>query len=72
MLDDPAMLLNGGSEVTDATGITLTPTPDMAQANARAVARLLASRGGCIDQTQAIALTGAGLRVIAGAAAQSE
>lgn len=72
MLDDPATLLNGGNEVTEANGIALTPTPDMAQANARAVARLLASRAGCIDETQALALTGAGLRVIAGATPQSQ
>jgi K319-like protein len=72
MLDDPAALLNGGSEVTDTQGVALTPTPDTTQANERAIERLLASRGGCIDATQSLALTGAGLRVIAGAAAQGE
>jgi len=72
MLDDPATLLSGGSEVTDANGIALTPTPDTAQAKARAIARLLASRARCIDGSQAIALTGAGLRVIADAASRGE
>ncbi len=72
MLDDPATLLNGASEVTEANGIALTPTPDAARANAHAIVRVLASRAGCIDATQALALTGAGLRVIAGAAPRSE
>lgn len=68
MFDDPATLLGGGSEVIDADGIVVTATPDTAQARARAIARLLASRTQCVDGTQAIALTGAGLRVIAEAA----
>lgn len=72
MLDDPATLLSGGSEVTDASGITITPTPEGAAANARAVDRLLASRSQCADREQALVLTSAGLRLIANAAALSE
>jgi hypothetical protein len=72
MLDDPAALLSGGSEVTDMSGVAVTPTPDTATANARAVARLLASRSQCVDASQAMALTSAGLRVISNAATASE
>ena len=72
MLDDPATLLSGGSEVTDASGIAITPTPDTAAANARAVDRLLASRSQCVDRAQAVVLTSAGLRLIANAEALRE
>jgi hypothetical protein len=71
MLDDPASLLAGRAEVTDKTGIALTTT-DPAAASARSVARLLAARSTCVDAAQALTLTGAGLRVIADAAALSE
>ena len=72
MLDDPAALLSGGSEVTDVSGVAVTPTPDTAAASARAVARLLAARSQCVDASQAVALTSAGLRVISNAAASSD
>lgn len=67
-LDDPAALLAGRSEVTDATGIALAATPDSVAATTQAVERLLASRSQCVDSAQAIGLTSAGLRVIADAA----
>jgi len=72
MLDDPAALLSGGSEVTDVSGVAVTPTPDTAAASTRAVARLLAARSQCVDASQAVALTSAGLRVISNAAASSD
>lgn len=65
MLDDPAALLSGSSEVTDARGVAIVSTPDTEAANAAAVERLLASRSQCVDAIQAISLTSAGLRVIA-------
>ncbi len=65
MLDDPASLLSGSSEVTDAKGVAIVSTPDIEAANAAAVARLLASRSQCVDALRAISLTSAGLRVIA-------
>jgi len=68
MLDDPAALLGGGTEVTDTSGIAIAPTPDADAANAHAVVQLLASRSRCVDPTQAVALTSAGLRLIANAA----
>jgi hypothetical protein len=71
MLDDPAALLAGRSEVTDSRGVALTAA-DPAAANARSVARLLAARSTCVDPAQAVTLTGAGLRVIADAAGQHE
>lgn len=65
MLDDPAALLSGSTEVTDGKGVAIVSTPDTEAANAAAVARLLASRSQCVDVLQAISLTSAGLRVIA-------
>jgi hypothetical protein len=71
MLDDPAALLAGRSEVIDASGVAMTAT-DPAVANARSIARLLAVRRECVEEAQALTLTSAGLRVIADAAAQNE
>lgn len=67
MLDDPAALLSGSTEVTDANGIAIVSTPDAEAANAVAIGRLLASRSRCVDAVQAISLTSAGLRVITAA-----
>jgi K319L-like, PKD domain len=65
---DPAALLNGRSEVTDIEGLAIAPVTDPAAATERAVERLLAARSRCVDNSQALALTAAGWRVIAAAA----
>jgi hypothetical protein len=69
MLDDPAALLSGATEVTDAKGVAIVSTPDTEAANAAAIVRLLASRSQCVDALQVVSLTSAGLRVIATAPA---
>jgi len=70
MLDDPAALLAGRSEVSDVRGIAIDTVPDPAAATARASERLLALRSGCITHSNALEMTAAGLRVIAAAAAR--
>ena len=66
MLDDPAGLLNGRFEVRHGDGIAIEAVPDPAVSTEQAVARLLASRFACVDTANALDMTVAGLRVIAG------
>ncbi len=67
-IDDPAALLSGRSKVTDVDGIAIEKLSDPATETSRAIARLLASRSGCVADAQAVGLTADGLRVISAAA----
>ena len=64
-LDDPAALLGGRSDVVDFDGIRIEDTADPVAAQARAIALLLAARGTCPSDAEALQLSSAGLRVIA-------
>jgi hypothetical protein len=70
-IDDPAALLGGRSTVTDVDGIAIEGLADPAIETSRAIARLLASRSGCVADAQAVGLTADGFRVIAAAAERS-
>jgi hypothetical protein len=70
MLEDPAALLTGRSEVTDDDGIAIDTGADPDAATSRANERLRTSRHACIATSQALQMTAAGLRVIADAAAR--
>jgi hypothetical protein len=65
MLDDPAALLGGRVQVRTHGEIAIEPTPDPAQAIRAAGERLLTARSGCVAGADALALTAAGLAVIA-------
>jgi hypothetical protein len=67
-IDDPAALLGGRSAVTDVDGVAIEDVSDPAIETSRAIARLLASRSGCVADAQAVRLTADGLRVISAAA----
>jgi len=68
-LDDPAALLSGRSEVMNSDGVVVETVNDPAAATASAIQQLLAARSRCVDSSQAFALTAAGWRVVAAAAA---
>jgi hypothetical protein len=67
-IDDPAALLSGRTAVTDVADVAIEDVADPAIETSRAIARLLASRSGCVAGAQALRLTADGLRVIAAAA----
>jgi hypothetical protein len=71
MLEDPAALLGGRTQLAARGAIAIEATPDPAQALRTAEQRLLAARSGCVAGVDALGLTAAGLVVIAQADART-
>jgi hypothetical protein len=67
MLADPAGLLSGRTELRHRDEIVFESVPDPAVTTQRAIEQLLKSQGTCVENTNALDLTAASLRVIADA-----
>ena len=67
MLADPAGLLSGRTELRHRDEIVFEAVPDPAATTQRAIGQLLKSQSTCVENTNALDLTAASLRVIADA-----